>query len=136
MSMRSGLTIGASREEHYKVTKELSIQVGGVAVLSTPSLVNLIEHTSRLLLAPYLQEDEQSVGSSINVKHIAPTPVGGDLRVVSRVTGISGRRVDFTVEAYDQAEKVGEAAHQRYVVELSKFQQRVEQKLKPSSNMV
>jgi predicted thioesterase len=128
--MKSGLRPGASREEHYGVTKELSIQVGNVAVLSTPSLVNLMELTSRLLLAPFLQDDEQSVGSSISVKHLAPTPVGGDLRVVSRVTAISGRRVDFEVEAYDQVEKVAEAAHQRYVAELSKFQERVDRKLK------
>jgi len=128
--MKAGLIAGLSREEHFVATKELSVEIGKATVLSTPSLVRLMERTSRLILDQFLTENEASVGASIQMKHLAPTPIGAEVRVVSRVAAVSGRRVDFSIEAYDSLEKIGEATHQRFVVELKKFQSRVDEKLR------
>jgi predicted thioesterase len=127
--MKTDLGVGAKREEKFTVTKELSVRVGKVSVLSTPSLVLLMERTSRLLLDPCLIADEASVGARIDVRHLAPTPTGSEVRVVSHVLSISGRQIDFMVEAYDAFEKIGEAAHKRVVVTLGKFKDRVEEKI-------
>lgn len=128
--MKAGLIAGLSHEERFATTKELSAEIGKATVLSTPSLVRLMERTSRLILDQFLMENEASVGASIQVKHLAPTPIGAEVRVVSRVVAVSGRRVDFSIEAYDSLEKIGEATHQRFVVELNKFQSRVDEKLR------
>ena len=127
--MRTGLVVEAKREEKFTVTKELSVRVGKVSVLSTPSLVLLMERTSRRLLDPCLTAGEASVGARIDVRHLAPTPTGSEVRVVSHVLSISDHQIDFMVEAYDAFEKIGEATHQRVVVTLSKFKDRVEKKI-------
>jgi predicted thioesterase len=127
--MKTELTIGAKREEHFTVTKEFSVQIGKASVLSTPSLVWFMERTSRLILDPYLTDGEVSVGANVKVVHLAPTPTGSEVRVVSHVALVSGRRIDFSIEAYDAFEKIGEATHQRVVVTLSKFESHVEGKL-------
>jgi len=126
--MKAGLTVGTNREEHFTVTKQFSVQIGKVSVLSTPSLVELMERTSRLILDQFLTGDEASVGASIEVRHLAPTPTGAEVKVTSRVTAISGRRVDFSISAYDALEKIGEGSHQRVVVDLSQFQKRANEK--------
>jgi predicted thioesterase len=127
--MKTGLTIGAKREEHFNVTKELSVQIGKASVLSTPSLVWFMERTSRLILEPYLMDGEASVGANIKVVHLAPAPTSSEVRVVSHVVSVAGRRIDFSIEAYDAFEKIGEATHQRVVVTVSKFETHMEEKL-------
>lgn len=127
-AMKTSLVVGAKREKKFNVTKQLSVQIGKASVLSTPSLVLLMERTSRQLLDTCLTADEASVGARIDVRHLAPTPTGSTVRVVSQVRSISGRQVEFMVEAYDAFEKIGEATHQRVVVTLSKFKNRVHEK--------
>ncbi len=111
-------------EKQYLVTEQEAIHfMGGEvpSVLSTPSLVNWMELTSRENIAPLLGPGEDSVGVSVHIKHLAATPVGMSVRVISRLTKAEGRIFTFEVEAYDEVEKVGEATHQRASVLVSKF---------------
>ena len=132
--MKADLAIGAKRQERFTVTKELSVQIGKASVLSTPSLVLFMERASRQLLRPYLTDGEASVGANIKIVHLAPAPTGSEVRVVSHVAAVAGRRIDFSIEAYDAFEKIGEATHQRVVVMLSKFESHVEEKLSRSAS--
>ena len=132
--MKTEIPTGAKREEHFNVTKELSVQIGKASVLSTPSLVWFMERTSRLLLEAYLMDGEASVGANIKIVHLAPAPTGSEVRVVSHVAAVAGRRIDFSIEAYDALEKIGEATHQRVVIMLSKFESHVEEKLSRSAS--
>ncbi len=115
-------------EKPYVVTEQEAIQFMGTEVphvLSTPSMVNWMEMTCRENLAPLLGPGEDSVGVSVNIKHLAATPVGMRVRVISKLTKMDGRIFTFDVEAYDEVEKIGEGTHQRASMLLSKFAGRV-----------
>ena len=86
------------------------------AVFSTPAMVALMERTSVALVKPYLEEGENSVGAKICVSHIASTPIGMKVRGRSTVQAISGRRITFAVEAYNEKEKIGEGTHERVII--------------------
>jgi predicted thioesterase len=69
-----------------------------------------------------------SVGVSMNLKHTAPTPLGMEVRAVTEVTAVEGRKITFKLEAFDAQEKIGEAVHERFIINAEKFNQRVEAK--------
>jgi fluoroacetyl-CoA thioesterase len=97
-------------------------------VFGTPYLGGLFEGVSAALMAPHLESGEQSVGISMNLKHLAPTPLGMEIRAVTAVTQVEGRKITFKLEAFDEKEKIGEAAHERFIINAEKFNQRVEAK--------
>jgi predicted thioesterase len=97
-------------------------------VLSTPHLVGFLEMTARNLAKELVGPESDSVGSHINVFHLAATPVGMQVRVVAEVVGVDGRRVDFKLEAYDEREKIAEGTHQRVIVDVARFAARVQAK--------
>jgi len=101
---------------------------GGVNVLATPSMVALMEEAARKAVEPLLPEGQLTVGASLEVKHLAPTPLG--LRVTARaeLLKVEGRLLTFRIEARDEREKVGEGAHVRAVIVLEKFLARVQAK--------
>jgi fluoroacetyl-CoA thioesterase len=78
---------------------------------------------------PVLATGEISLGSYIELTHLAPTPVGFIVRIEVEVIGIDGRRVNFAVAAFDEREKVAEGTHERYVIERAKFLKNLEEKL-------
>ena len=98
------------------------------AVLSTPNLIALMERTAREAIAPFLEQDERSVGVEVELRHLAPTPLGGQVTVVTRVIGASGRYVDFQVEARDAQELIARGVHKRAVIRTSAFTKRVQSK--------
>ncbi|MGD9953129.1 MAG: thioesterase family protein [Burkholderiales bacterium] len=102
---------------------------GRVRVLATPVMINLIEAAALEAVERLLPPGHQSLGTLLNVRHIAATPVG--MRVTARVevTGIEGRIVRFRVEARDEKELIGDGTHERVVVNVAKFDQRVQRKL-------
>jgi len=77
---------------------------------------------------PHLGEDSATVGLSLNVKHLAATPVGMKVTAAAELIGIEGKKLTFKVEAYDEQEKIGEGIHERYIIKLSKFLERAAQK--------
>ncbi len=101
----------------------------GVDVLSTPMLIQLIEAAALQCLAPVLSEAEVSLGSYIDLAHLAPTPVGLIVRTEVEIIGVDGRRIQFAVTAFDEREKIAEGTHERYIMERPKFLSNLEEKL-------
>jgi len=125
------IPVGSKREERLLVTSEVAIDFMGLEtarVLSTPHLVGFLEMTARNLAKELVGPENDSVGSHINVFHLAATPVGMQVRVVAEVVEVDGRRVNFKLEAYDEREKIAEGTHQRVVVEVARFAARVQAK--------
>jgi fluoroacetyl-CoA thioesterase len=102
---------------------------GKVRVLATPVMINLIEAAALDAVEHLLPDGYQSLGTVLNVRHIAATPVGMRLRATAEVLGVDGRTIRFRVEARDEKELVGDGTHERVVVNVEKFDARVQKKL-------
>ncbi len=101
---------------------------GMPAVLSTPNLIGILERTARQTIAPFLAVDESSVGVELDLRHLAPTPLGAKVTATARVIGHSGRFVDFQLEARDQDELIVRGVHKRALVNVNSFAKRVRSK--------
>lgn len=130
----SKLKDGAVKERSITVDKNqtTSFLWEGENVLSTPSMILEMEETCRLLLKEQAipQAEWDSVGTIVDVKHLAATPVGAKVFLKARVTSIDGRRVMFDVEAHDELEKIGEGRHERFIINVPKFRAKFEEKQK------
>jgi len=102
---------------------------GRIRVLATPVMINLIEAAALAAVEHLLPEGYQSLGTVLNVRHIAATPVGMRLRATAEVLGVEGRTIRFRVEARDEKDLVGDGTHERVVVNMAKFDERVQKKL-------
>jgi predicted thioesterase len=91
-------------------------------------MIAFMERVSHRMLAEHLSPGETSVGIYLEIKHLAPTPVGAEVQVTSEVTAVAGNLVTFIVEAHDHVEKVGEGVHRRAVIDEARFLRRVEAK--------
>jgi fluoroacetyl-CoA thioesterase len=123
-------------------TKERKIKVGagqttsflweGENVFSTPSMIAEMEETCRLLLKEEFLQDEDwdSVGTLVNIRHLKATPVGTEVNLKARVIDVKDRRVTFEVDAVDKIEKIGEGLHERTVINVPEFRDRFNKKLK------
>jgi len=102
----------------------------GENVLSTPSLISEMEETCRLLLKDLVLKDKEwdSVGTIVDIKHIAITPVGSTIRLKSIIESVDNRRVMFIVEAFDNIEKIGEGKHERFIINVPNFRTKFEEK--------
>jgi predicted thioesterase len=118
-------------ERSYLVTDQEAIHFMGPGVppvLSTPALLMWLELTARENAGELLGAGEDTVGISVELKHLAATPVGMHVRVVSRLVGVEGRVYTFDLEAFDAFDKIAEATHRRSSVPVAKFASRVESK--------
>lgn len=104
---------------------EFAEENGMPAVLSTPQLIGLLERTARQALAPFLEAHERSVGVEIDLRHLAPTPVGATVTLTARVVRAEGREVTFQVEARDMQEMIARGLHKRAVIRVESFARRV-----------
>jgi predicted thioesterase len=102
---------------------------GKVAVLATPVMINLIEAAALAAIEHLLPGGYQSLGTVLNIRHIAATPVGMKARALVEVVKVEGRTIHFSVECKDEKELIGDGTHQRMVVNVAKFDQRVQRKL-------
>jgi predicted thioesterase len=102
---------------------------GRIAVLATPVMINLIEAAALAAVEHLLPAGHQSLGIRLDVRHFAATPVGLRVTATAEVTGVEGRTVTFRVEAHDEREPIGEGTHQRVVVNVARFDDRVQRKL-------
>jgi predicted thioesterase len=102
---------------------------GKVHVLATPVMINLIEAAALAAIEHLLPAGYQSLGTRLDVRHIAATPVGMQVRASAIVEGISGRTVRFKVEARDEKDLIGDGMHERVIVNVAKFDVRVQKKL-------
>ena len=102
---------------------------GRVRVLATPVMINMMEAAALDAIERLLPEGHQSLGTHLNVGHYAATPVGMTLRATAQVTKIDGRNIEFRVEAFDNKERIGDGTHARVVVNVERFDKRIQKKL-------
>jgi fluoroacetyl-CoA thioesterase len=102
---------------------------GKVHVLATPVMINLIEAAALAAIEHLLPAGYQSLGTRLDVRHVAATPVGMQVRASAIVESISGRTVRFKVEAHDEKDLIGDGMHERVIVNVAKFDVRVQKKL-------
>jgi predicted thioesterase len=102
---------------------------GQIAVLATPVVINLIEAAALAAVEHLLPAGHQSLGIRLDVRHFAATPVGLKVAAKAEVTRVEGRTITFKVEARDDVEPIGEGVHERVVVNVARFDQRVQRKL-------
>ncbi len=106
----------------------LTVGSGSLKVLATPKMLALIEKAAADLAEKNLPPEFTSVGISINVSHIAPTPVGLEIRAEAELIEMDGRKLIFEVAAYDSVEKIGFGRHERFIVDREKFQAKADKK--------
>lgn len=129
--MDNNLKIGITAQVGKTVSEDdtaVKFGSGGVRVFATPMMVALMENAALNAVDPHFGEDSATVGLSLNVKHLAATPVGMKVTAAAELIGIEGKKLTFKVEAYDEQEKIGEGIHERYIIKLSKFLEKANQK--------
>ena len=104
---------------------------GRVAVLATPVMINLIEAAALMACEELLPAGAQSLGIHLDVRHFAATPVGMRVEAVAELIAIDKRTLSFRVEARDEREVIGDGVHQRVVVNVARFDERIQKKLRP-----
>jgi fluoroacetyl-CoA thioesterase len=102
---------------------------GRIRVLATPVMINLIEAAALAAVEQSLPEHHQSLGTHLDVTHVAATPVGMRVRATAQVLRVEGRTIYFKVRAEDERELIGEGTHERVVVNVERFDQRVQAKI-------
>lgn len=125
------LVTGLSGESQTVVAKANTAKhlgSGGVEVFATPEMVRLMERAGVAAVDHLLPEGQRTVGVHLDVKHLAATPPGMTVTARAELVAVEGRHLTFRVEAFDEVEKVGEGMHRRYVIDVARFQQRVEEK--------
>ncbi len=101
---------------------------GAVDVYATPAMIGLIENAAFNAVGRFLPDGWTTVGTNLEVKHLAATPIGMKVKAQAELVEIDGRRLVFKVEAYDEKETIGEGIHERFIVELERFLGKVNKK--------
>ena len=123
------LRVGMKNTVEWDVTDPRCTTRGEYKVFSTPSMTQLVETTANDLAKPHLKPGQGQVGVSVSVRHMAPTPAGGKVRAEAELVAIDRRRLSFKVKVFDEVEQVGEAEHDRFVVDLDKYFERLKKKI-------
>ncbi len=129
--MDTTLPTGLTGEASVDVTPAQTAEAFGsglVPVFATPALVGLVETAAVRALEGHLPPDQTTVGTRIELSHLAATPVGGRVRAAATLVDVAGRKLTFDVVAYDDREKIGEGRHERAVVSRERFLARVAEK--------
>jgi fluoroacetyl-CoA thioesterase len=129
---------GLVNETQIIVQEEDTARASGGAtlppVLSTPKMISYLERTAHGALLPFLAEGQSTVGTVVNIRHLAATPVGMTVRFCAEVLAVEGRRVQFKLQAWDEVEKIAEGEHERFIMDVSRFMDRLAKKqAKPAS---
>ena len=125
------IEIGKVREEVLDVDDRVAIKflgMEGARVLSTPQMIGYMEKVSRDLLFEMLEPGKDSVGTIVNVKHLGAAPMGSKVTFRSKLTSLDGRRATFEVEAFDAVEKIGEGMHERFIITVANFAEKMKAK--------
>jgi fluoroacetyl-CoA thioesterase len=130
--MRDKIAVGRTYQSQTRVEEWMTAEKAGnrgVDVLSTPQLLQLVEDAAMQCLAPLLEPDEISLGTHVDLAHLAATPVGLIVRTEVEVIKVDGKRVEFAFTTFDEREKVADGTHERYLTTREKFKERLEEKL-------
>ncbi|MDO5389364.1 MAG: thioesterase family protein [Clostridia bacterium] len=106
----------------------LSMGSGGLKVYATPAMIALAEKAAYLSVEEYLEEGQGTVGTLMDIKHMAATPVGMEVRAESELIEVNNRELTFKIEVFDEREKIGEGIHKRFIIYNEKFQNKVNAK--------
>ena len=131
MNTTSHLSAGLSGNAEILVgTRDTAPHVGSgkVKVLATPVMVGLMEEASLNAVEGLLPPGHQSVGTRLDITHVAATPVGMRVRAGAEVVRVDGRRLTFRVWADDEKERIGEGTHERIVIDVARFDARAQSK--------
>ena len=123
---------GLTCKKKITVTPEMTAAAmgsGALEVLATPSMIALMEGTAQEAVQNLLEDGQGTVGTRIDVRHLAATPVGMEVTCTAEVTEVDRRRFVFTVKAKDEKEVIGEGIHERFVIDNEKFFAKCRQKL-------
>ena len=101
---------------------------GSIFVFSTPMMIGLMENAALKCAQKNLESGYSTVGMSVDIVHIAATPMGQKVKATAELIGIEGKKLIFKIEAYDEIEKIGEGKHERYIINVEKFMSKVEEK--------
>ena len=99
-------------------------------VFSTPRVISYMERTAHFLLLKHVQPGQTSVGTTVNIRHLAATPVGMQVRFRAEVLEVDRRRVLFKIEAWDAVEKIAEGEHERFIIDEGRFNEKLIEKAK------
>lgn len=118
------LTVGISNEITLEVTQEhtaAAMKSGTLEVFATPAMIALMEETCWKSVQPELEEGSSTVGTGITIHHLSATPVGLQVRCVSKLVEVDGRKLVFDVQVFDDAGLVGQGTHERFVIKNDAF---------------
>jgi len=125
--MREDIKPGLS----YTINKKVSLNdtaafygSGLHEVFSTPAMIALMEGTSLKVVEKYLDEDEGTVGTEVNVKHLKSTPLGMEVTCTAVLISVDDRKLTFSVEAFNEVEKIGEGTHERFIINNKRFREK------------
>jgi fluoroacetyl-CoA thioesterase len=130
--MKNRPKVGATGELVFKIEPQHAIDFAGggmPTVLSTPHLIGFLERTAREAMAGCLDDNERSVGTEIELRHLAPTPVGQTIHCTARVIHAEDCEVTFQISARDEREVIARGLHKRAVIRTESFSRRVKEKL-------
>ncbi len=134
--MKSRPRAGTTGELKFTVAQEHVIDFatdGMPAVLATPRLIGLLERTAREALYPFLESNERSVGMEIEIRHLAPTPLGANVTCLARLISSEGSTATFHIEARDEQEVIARGIHKRGIIRVESFAKRVARKNKATA---
>jgi predicted thioesterase len=126
--MTEQFPLGLTGEARVEVTEDVTAHhmgSGVVAVFATPQMVLLMERAAVSALAPRLAAGQQSVGTMVNVRHLAATPLGATVTARAELIAVGGRRLTFRVSAHDGTDLIGEGTHERALIDLGRFEAKV-----------
>lgn len=120
---------GTGSVEVVRENTAAAVGSGMLEVFATPMMIALMEKTAYESVAPYLEEGSGTVGTELNVKHVAATPIGMQVTCETELVEVDGRRLVFHVKASDEAGLIGEGTHERFIINNEKFQSKANGKL-------
>jgi len=123
--------IGQTLTIERTVTKELlasSLKSGSLDVFATPAMIAFMEETSLVLAERFLEDGKSTVGTAVNISHLAPTPPGMKVTATATITAFDGRKFCFDVTCADEREIVGKGTHERFIIDCEKFIKKVNDK--------
>jgi predicted thioesterase len=123
------LKVGMKHVQEMTVEEKHTTRRGDYRVFSTPSMTQFVEMTAQALAAPHLKPGQGQVGTLVTIRHLGPTPMGKKVRAEAELVGIDRRRLSFRVKVYDEVEQVGEAEHERFVIDVDKYIERLRKKI-------
>ncbi len=135
MALQLAVPVGSRGRHRIVVAAEHTapnVGSGTIAVLATPVMVNLMEAAALVAAEKFLPAGHQSLGTRLDIRHIAATPIGMLVTVTAEVVAVQGRLITFRLEAHDEKDLIGDGTHDRVVVDVARFDERVRAKFAAS----